>query len=109
MGNYEEIHSFNRENSGNYNHRVFSFVRWSEDEKLIIISNFDEDNNYTFDLKLPKSVISAWNLKDGNYQFTDQLNKEISFELLVEKDKATMQLHLKPLASLILRMEDKNL
>jgi glycosidase len=106
MGDYREIHSFNRKNSDNYNHRVFSFVRWSANEKLIIISNFDEANNYSFDLKLPKSVISAWKLKNGSYQFKDQLNNEITFELLVEKDIATMQLTLEPLASLLLRMED---
>ncbi len=32
VGSYKEIHSFNRENVINYNHKLFSFVRWSENE-----------------------------------------------------------------------------
>ncbi len=54
IGAYKEIHMFNREHTENYDHRVFSFVRWSDDEKLIIVSNFDADKNYEFDLKIPK-------------------------------------------------------
>ncbi len=37
MGAYKEIHSFNRVNTADYTHKIFSFVRWSENEKLIII------------------------------------------------------------------------
>ena len=40
MGGYEEIHSYNRIHTENYNSKLFSFLRWSEHEKLIIISNF---------------------------------------------------------------------
>ena len=46
LGNYEEIHSYNRDHTDHYNHKVFSFVRWNTTEKLIIISNFDARESY---------------------------------------------------------------
>ncbi len=102
MGAYEEIHSYNRDN---YNHRVFSFVRWSDNEKLIIVTNFDGEETYEFDLKIPKTIINTWNLKDGKYQVTDQLYGKISSELIVENGIATIKIKLAPLESLILKLE----
>ena len=106
MGNYTEIHNFNRTNSTNYNHRVFSFVRWSNDEKLIVVSNFDEAESYEFELKLPETVIASWNLEDGKYQVTDQLYHKKSFDLVVEKGIGTIQLKINPLASFILNLNE---
>lgn len=105
MGDYVEIHNYNRENSDNYNHRVFSFVRWSENEKLIIVTNFDGEETYAFDLKIPKTVINAWNLKDGNYQFMDQLYGKIPSELMVENGIGIIKIKLAPLESLILKLK----
>lgn len=109
MGNYTEIHNFNRANSKNYNHRVFSFVRWSKDEKLIIVSNFDAEESYEFELKLPESVIALWNLKEGKYQVTDQLYHKKSFDLIVEKGIGTIQLKIEPLASFILNLNENKI
>ena len=105
MGAYEEVHTYNRKNSNNYNHRVFSFVRWSDNEKLIIISNFDSDKSYEFDLKLPEDVISAWNLKDGKYQVTDQLYLKLTSDLKVENGIGNTNIKLAPLESLILKIK----
>ena len=104
MGDYIEIHSFNREHTVNYNHRVFSFVRWSEDEKLLIVSNFDPEDSYELDLKLPKEIITSWKLKDGSYQLTDQLYENVSAELIVVNGKGSIQLKLDTLESLILKL-----
>ncbi|NOQ91098.1 MAG: alpha-amylase [Flavobacteriaceae bacterium] len=105
MGDYVEIHNYNRENSDNYNHRVFSFVRWSENEKLIIVTNFDGEETYAFDLKIPKTVINAWNLKEGKYQVSNQLYGEISQELMVENGIGIIKIKLAPLESLILKLK----
>jgi len=104
MGNYKEIHNYNRAHTENYNHRVFSFVRWSEDEKLIIIANFDVDKSYEFELKLPEKIIKSWNLIDGNYKVTEQLYGEIATELKIINGIGTLKLKLDPLASLILKV-----
>ncbi len=73
MGEYQDIHYFNREQTTAYNHRVLSYVRWSSDEQLVIISNFDAHETYNFQLQIPPSVIAKWNLKDGNYTVMDML------------------------------------
>src|SRR5690606_27563346 len=41
VGKYQDLHLFNRKNTERYNDKVLSFVRWSDSEKLIIVSNFD--------------------------------------------------------------------
>ena len=106
MGAYREIHYFNREHTENYNHRVFSFVRWSSDEKLIIVSNFDKEEAHAFELKIPETVISEWRLKDGNYLLRDQLYNEITSVLKVENGMGKIVLKMEPLASVILALEN---
>ena len=106
MGNYKEIHYYNRENTDNYNHRVFSFVRWSDDEKLIVVSNFDTDKEYEFELKIPEFVISEWNLKDRVYQVKDQLYGKMYFDLTIKNNIAKVNLKMKPLTSFILKVDD---
>ena len=106
MGAYEEIHTYNRENTENYNQKVFSFVRWSDDEKLIIISNFDDTEGYQFDLKLPISVVESWRLKDGTYQFVEQIYEKHSSKLVVENGVGVIKIKLSPLESLILKLEN---
>ena len=103
MGDYKEIHSYNRAHSENYNDLVFSFVRWSAEEKLIVIANFDAEESYELELKLPKEIIKTWNLNDGNYKVTEQLYGEIVSELLIKNGEGFLKLKLNPLASLILK------
>jgi len=106
MGDYREIHSYNREHTANYDHRVFSFVRWSENEKLIVVTNFDSEKGYEFELKLPEDVINPWKQRDGNYQVIDQLYKELVGKLIIENGIGKIRLKLDPLASLILKVTD---
>ena len=104
VGDYQDIHLYNRKYTENYNDKIFSYVRWSEDEKLIIITNFDSESSYELDLKLPKDIIMSWKLKDGNYQLTDQLYKNVSTELRVENETGIVHLNLKALESFILKL-----
>lgn len=103
-GDYKEIHAYNREHTNNYNHRVFSFVRWSNDEKLIIISNFDATKSYEFNLKLPQDIISTWKLKDGSYKLINQLDNNKEIQLKVKKGKGYLDINLESLESLILKL-----
>lgn len=104
-GNYQDIHQFNRKHTPNYNHKVLAFLRWSYDEKLIIISNFDSKNNHEFNLKIPKEIINIWNLEQKTYIVEDQLFKQFSANLIVEKELGSIQLKLNPLESFILKIQ----
>ncbi len=105
MGNYAEIHHYNRGNLENYTRKIFSFVRWSENEKLIIISNFDDLVNYDLDLLIPSEIINTWKLVDGNYTVTDQLYEEISLPLVVKNGVGTLNVELNTLTSFIFKLE----
>ena len=105
MGEYQDIHQFNRENTEGYTEKVLSFVRYSETEKLIIISNFNAENEYDFELQIPENIIKKWNLKEGEYQFKDQLYNQYSSTLIVENKQAKIRLDVKPLESFILKLQ----
>lgn len=100
MGNYKEIHRFNRERNEAYNYRVLSFLRWNDAEKLLIISNFDVDVSHAFTLSFPQDVVSQWGLAPGSYTMEDLLYGEEKVALLVDGE-AQVAISLKPLQSFI--------
>jgi glycosidase len=103
-GNYQEIHSYNREKTEWYNDRVFSFVRWNRGQKLIIISNFDANESYGFELELPNTIIENWGLNDGEFQLSEKLYNEVSPILKINNGNAILRVDLKPLESWILEL-----
>lgn len=105
MGEYREIHFYNRDHTEYYNYRVLSYVRWSKNEKLIIIANFDAHDGFGFELKLPEDVIREWELQDGVYQLRDQLSGSIEKSLNVHNGVGEVRIDLQPLESFILRLE----
>ncbi|NNC49410.1 MAG: alpha-amylase [Flaviramulus sp.] len=104
MGNYQDIHHYNREQNQNYNDKVLSFVRWSENEKLIIVSNFDSDNRWEFNLKVPENIIKLWNLSDGNYKIEDEIYNKYSANLVVSNGLGNVNIALNALESFILKI-----
>ena len=104
MGNYADIHYYNKDNTENYNHRVLSYVRWSSSEKLVVVSNFDANESYSFELKIPKEIISMWLLKDGVYTTNDQLTSDYAPNLIVENGVGKIQIDIAPLESFILKL-----
>ncbi|MCB9296219.1 MAG: alpha-amylase family protein [Lewinellaceae bacterium] len=103
MGQCQIIHGYNRGQEG-YDHRVFSFVRWSwpsKEEKLIIVANFDAEKVYQFELRVPPDIITIWRLKDGEYELAERLygNKKARLEVADGRGKVSMELA--PLESVI--------
>ena len=105
MGAYQEIHEFNRGYTEWYNDKVFSFVRWNENEKLIIVSNFSSEETYGFDLGLPNDIVAKWELNEGSYQFKDQLHNNYKSTLNVNGNDARIRIDIKPLESFILKLK----
>jgi glycosidase len=104
-GHYADIHLYNRAQTENYNDKVLSFVRWSESEKLIVISNFDSEKSQAFQLKIPNNVIDALGIVDGEFQLQDILYNQVKAELKVEKGIGNVQVLLMPLESFILKIK----
>ena len=102
---YQDIHLFNRKHTEWYNDKVLSFVRWSEEEKLVIVSNFSLEKAYGFELQIPQDIIKTWDLKDGEYQVQDQLYDEYHSTLKIKNQQATTRIDIKPLESFILKIK----
>ncbi len=103
MGAYEEIHFYNKEHTENYDHRVLSYVRWSDNEKLVVVSNFDTDRSYSLDLKIPPHIIDQWELDDGSFDLQEGLYGSDAI-LYVKDGHGTVQISLSPLESLIYKL-----
>ncbi|KAF0203831.1 MAG: hypothetical protein FD170_904 [Bacteroidetes bacterium] len=105
MGNYQELHSYNRANSQGYYEKGFSFARWSENEHLLVLVNFKDWVTDEYELQIPADLISKWKLKDGNYKLADQLYGVEVPDLVVAGGKGKVKISLKPLESLVLKVE----
>jgi len=101
MGSFEEIQSANRQNNEGYDALLYSYARWSEKQKLVVITNFSSEKESEFDLKIPSSVISKWNLKDGSYVLVDKLYSESKTYLTVKNGEGSARVKIKPSESFI--------
>jgi len=106
MGDYHDLQWYNQENTEWYNDKVLSYARWTANEKLIIIANFNADNKYGFELQLPEDLVEKINLEDGEYQLKDQLYDQYTSTLNVENGKAEVRIDIEPLQSFILKIEE---
>jgi glycosidase len=103
MGAYEDIHYYNKEHTPAYDHRVYSFVRWSERERLVILSNFDAQKSYSFSLKIPPHIIEAWGLETGEYPLEEMLYGNVKAVLQVSEGRGAIAVDLPPLESFIFK------
>jgi len=103
--NYQDIHHYNRQHTEWYNDQVLTFVRWSDKEKLILVSNFNAENTYGFELQIPEDIIEKWHLKDGKYEVSDQLYNTYKSILIVEGKTGKVRIDICPLESYILKIK----
>jgi glycosidase len=107
MGAYEDIHYYNKEHTQGYTHRVLSFVRWQNKERVLVLTNFDTNEQYHFQMKIPPSVIEAWGLQEGSsYEMTDLLYNETKVTLKVQGGQGLFDVALAPLQSYIFKLEE---
>lgn len=105
MGKYQDIHARNRNVTENYDEKILSYVRWSDEEQLIVISNFDAKKSYEFELKIPDNIIADWKLDKGSYELKDQLYNTYKTRLDVGQGDGSIKLKLAPLQSYILKLK----
>ena len=101
MGKFQEIQSSNRNITLGYDIAIYSYVRWSETQKLIVVTNFYWLATSNFELRIPADIVQKWGLKDGTYTITDQLYHESSIPLRVENGEGKVQITIGPSESFI--------
>lgn len=105
MGSFQEIQSVNRQNNRGYDDLIYSYVRWSEHQKLIIVTNFSSEKTSEFDLKVPSDIISKWNLRDGVYDLKDQLYEKSIVQLKVNNAEGVVRVKIMPSESFIFELK----
>jgi glycosidase len=105
MGQFQDLQEVSRQAALGYNaSHVYSFVRWSDTQKLIVITNFSSKLTNSFELKIPIDIISKWNLKDGSYTIKDQLYEKSVIQLQVVNGEGKTSISIGPLESFIYQL-----
>ncbi|RXR23503.1 alpha-amylase family protein [Flavobacterium stagni] len=102
MGNYLDLHAVNAQTTG-YDGQQYAFARWSDTEKLIVVSNFDSEHAHQYKLKISNELINLWHLKDGSYPVKDVLFGK-TFTLQVKQGLGFIDLQLAGSESFILKL-----
>jgi glycosidase len=104
MGKYQEIQTLNRNETLGYDPGIYSFVRWSNSQKLIVVTNFSWKTTSDFELKIPAAIIRNWKLKDGNYILKDQLYEKSTPKLEVKNGEGIVKIKISPSESFIYQL-----
>jgi glycosidase len=106
MGKYQEIQTINQQSTKAYDAGIYAFTRWSNDQKLIVVTNFSWLTVSVFELKIPSDIITQWNLKDGTYTLTDQIYKNNSVKLDILNGEGKAKIKIEPSESFIYQLEE---
>lgn len=102
-GKYLPIHLENLTGTSGYHPLLFSFARWQDNDRLLIVNNFSQQDGAEFTLKVPSNLINQWQLKDGTYPLKDALYGG-EYELQVKEGEGAVAIKLESLASVILTL-----
>ena len=101
MGAYRDLHHYNRETNPEYNSQLFSFVRWSDRQQLVIVVNFSAETACELQLRIPAEVINAWDLREGEYGLEDRLEHGNLASLLVKQGEGYLPIEVDSLGAVI--------
>ena len=76
-GKFYELLSEN-ENSIGFNNKVYAFLRYTENRKVLVLANFNRDEN-KLEVRLPNEILAKFKMIDQKIIFTDLLS-ETKFE-----------------------------
>ncbi|MBP4139841.1 alpha-amylase family protein [Flavobacterium geliluteum] len=105
MGSFYEMQTANRFKTVSYDDFVYSYARWSESQKLIVVTNFSGTVTSEFELKIPSELISKWSLKDGDYPLKDQLYNTNTIQMKVQNGEGFAKVKIVPSESFIYELK----
>ena len=91
-GRYQSIYQSNVALDATYPKEVASFVRWTDNQQLIVVANFSTTTK-TVKLEIPESITKIWKV-NGDISFSEQLtqDKEVVFSYDAGRLQATIHL-----------------
>lgn len=103
-GEYHDLYAANYQEFADLQDQLYAFARSSDEQKLVIVANFCDQNGRELTLHLPPSLIEHWALSDGSYQCHDKMN-DVQYQLKVSNGHGEIELTLTPLATLLLDIQ----
>lgn len=104
MGEFLSLQEDNLGANLGYDFGLYSFVRWSEKEKLVIITNFNQNTAVNCEVIVPADVVKKMNLKDGTFVLKDQLYGNSQSELKISNGVGKFKLSIQPGESFIYKL-----
>ncbi len=108
-GHFTELHTQNLTETKNHNQDLFSFARWKENHRVIVVSNFSDSETVEFELILPSELVNQWNLTEKRYLLDDVLepgSNSLS-QLVIDKTGGSIRITLSPLQSKVFEIRSK--
>lgn len=101
MGAYLDLHRYNRSKNPDYTDKTFAYARWDKEQKLLVVTNFDETQSVNTVLHLSPELLKAWNLNSGNREIQEVLFGKKTTQLRVDAQGAHIDLVLGPWESAV--------
>jgi glycosidase len=103
QGHYASIGSADIHANIDVTRNLLAFARWSDDTRLLIVSNFNNKQSAELNLNIPEVLLEKMGLDDGMHVGVDLLTTE-NYTLAVEQGIASLNLTLSPLQSVVINL-----
>lgn len=103
QGEFADLHLANQTTPG-YNNQLYSFARFTEEHAMLVVANFAALDSQSVELSIPRGVIYAMGLTNGEYTLTNSLGTGEVSRLHVQQGEGRVHLTLAPLASVAFKL-----
>ena len=86
------------------NDSVFAFARWTSDEQLFVVSNFDAEDVQELVIEIPAALVESMGLESGRRTLDEQLYGEHQNAVVVDHGVGKIHVTLEPLESVVYRV-----
>ncbi len=101
MGNYGDLHRYNRMRNPDYPSHLFAFARWSDQQALLILVNFSADCTAKLKVRISPEVVQGLGLDEGTYEMVDKIGHWPATQLILRGNEGEAYVQLGPLESSI--------
>lgn len=107
QGHFYDLHPHNRTYSDGYTDQVYAFLRFTDQQKLLIVTNLDSRHAHRFSLKIPRTALQAMNVsEEGTYELRDIFQSDTTLtvrgsEVIDSEGAEGIPLVLAPLQSMV--------
>ena len=112
-GSFYDLYPHNYQHTEGFSNRVYAFLRFTSEQKLLIVTNLDAHHEQHFALKIPRTALEAMELsEDASYEMRDifQSATTLTFqagEVCISEGNYGIPLTLAPLQSLVFTVVTK--